>query len=154
LTDWSSTEPETAYTTLAASTKVIDSVFTTEEPVTITRVVGQLDVISDQLSAFEKPFGAMGTALVTDQARVAGAASIPGPYTAAESDVWFLHQFWVAPVLFATAVGISKTNQTYQMDSRAMRRMTPEDSMVIMIENGSLFGVDYRLDLRILIKVA
>jgi hypothetical protein len=60
----------------------------------------------------------------------------------------------VAPVLFATAVGISKTNQTYQVDSRAMRRMTPEDSMVIMIENGSLFGVDYRLDLRILVKVA
>jgi len=155
LTEWSATTAETAYTGLAAATAVLDSVFTTTDPETIIRVVGQLSVQSDQIAASETPFGAVGLCVVSDQAAAIGITAIPTPYTDAGSDLWFLHQFWACPIHFGDATGFSDISARYELSSKAMRKISEDETICLVMENGSATkGVDYRLDIRTLNKVA
>ena len=156
VSQWTATAPETAIIALAAATAVIDSTFVTDpnNPETIVRIRGLLTVQSDQNAATETPFGALGVAIISDQAAAAGVASVPTPYAEADSDFWMLHQFWAAPVRVATAVGFQKVDTQYLIDSKAMRKITPDQTLVIVMENGSASAaVQYRLDLRLLTKV-
>jgi len=158
LTQWTSTDPETAYIGLAAATALLDSTFVTDanNPETIIRVRGLLSLQSDQDGQDEQAFGAVGLAVVSDQAVAIGVTAIPTPYADAESDFWMMHQFWCSPVNFNSAVGVAMpSDRQYEFDSKAMRKITPDQTLCLVIENGSsAFGVLYRLDLRILSKVA
>jgi len=93
LTSWDATSPETAFVSLGAATVALDSVFTTTSPVTVARVRGLLTVMSDQVAATERPFGAVGLCIVSDEAAAVGVTAIPRPYGDAESDFWFTHEF-------------------------------------------------------------
>ncbi len=156
-TQWTSTVPETAFIILAAGSSVIDSTFVTTSgaPETLIRVRGLFTVQTDQTAAAEAPFGAIGIAVVSDEAAAAGAASVPLPYTDAESDLWVMHQFFAAPFEFGTAVGFSDVARQYEIDSKAMRKVSEDQTLVLMVQNGSAaHGMQYRLDLRLLAKVA
>ncbi len=158
LTQWGATAPETTFTALAAATAVLDSTFTvgSDSPETVVRIRGSFDVQSDQLAAQEEPFGAIGIAIVSDQAVAIGVTAIPTPYTDATSDLWMLHEFWSAPMTFGVdARGIAKIDQLVVLDSKAMRKITEDETLIIVVENGSATaGAEYRLDLRILAKVS
>ena len=154
-TEWAATAPETGYVSLAAATKLLDSTFIVTSTSTIVRVRGLLSVKTDQEAANESPFGALGICVVSEEAAAIGPTAIPGPYTNADSDLWMLHEFWSCPISLATAVGIAQLDRQYQLDSKAMRKMTPEESLAVMIENGAgTAGAAYRLDLRVLAKLA
>ncbi len=45
----------------------------------------------DQITASEFVVGAFGMLVVSEDAFAAGAASIPGPFTDAGSDLWMVH---------------------------------------------------------------
>ena len=158
LTQWAATAAETAWTALAAATAILDSTFTvgSDSPETIVRIRGSFDVQSDQLAAQEEPFGAIGIAIVSDQAVAIGVTAIPTPYTDAVSDLWMLHEFWSAPMTFGVdARGIAKIDQLLVLDSKAMRRISEDETLIVVVENGSAAaGAEYRLDLRILAKVS
>ena len=91
LTEWAAIVPEITFQGLAAATVVIDSTFTSADPATVIRLVGQLTVTSDQQAVGENPFGAVGLCVVSDQAVAIGATAIPTSYTDPESDLWFFH---------------------------------------------------------------
>ena len=155
-TDWSATAPETSWSNLAAATSVIDSTFVLLEGQneTITRVRGLLSVDTDQQAATERPHGAFGICIVSDQAVAAGVASVPSPYTEADSDLWLLHQFWATNLRFSTAVGFRQTLMQYELDSKAMRKISVDETLIAVMENAAAsHGVDYRLDFRILTKL-
>lgn len=154
LTEWTATVPEATYILLAASTAILDSTFITGDPETLVRVVGNLSVQSNQVAASLEPFGAVGIAVVSDQAVAIGVTAIPTPYTDAESDLWLLHRFWAAPIA-TSGSGLTRAAVDIDLSSKAMRKVSPDETLVLVMENGSsAAAAEYRLDLRILSKVA
>jgi len=156
LTEWAATVGGTAFTALAGATAAIDSSFTTTIVETIVRCRGLFTVQTNQIAAAEQPFGAIGLAIVSDEAFAVGATAVPLPYTDADSDLWLLHQYWAAPMSFADATGFAKLDQQYELDSKAMRRISADETMVLVVEVASVaaIGINYRWDMRILSKVA
>jgi len=142
-TIWGSTDlPNTA---LAAGTKVLLASFTAAQlqtvgvPLTVIRERGLLHVESDQSATDELVEGAFGICKVTDVARIAGAASIPGPISDADWDGWYVWQPFLMRYEFASGVGFQAggAGMTYVIDSKAMRKFSSEDSSVIIAENAS-----------------
>ena len=118
-------------------TKTLLGSFTTGAPTTIRRTFGLVNWRSDQQAASEEPVGAFGMCIVSEDAFAAGAAAIPGPFTDASSDLWFVHQFLYSAFQFLDATGVTNpTGSQYKIDSKAMRKLTEEERLVVMVENG------------------
>ncbi len=155
LTEWGGSADIDNSAIVAAGTAVLTQDFTQAVlaavvPATIVRVRGEIWVASDQASASEEPFGALGFAVVKEQARVAGVASVPSPITDETDDSWFVLQFIQA--FFATGQGV--TWQRYAFDSRAMRKLADGDALVMVVENAAqLHGLEFILKFRVLFKL-
>jgi len=155
MTEWGASADTDVAQVLAAGTSVIDQVFTEAiledvAPGTFVRVRGELWVASDQASASEEPFGAMGFALVSEPALVAGVASVPTPITDETSELWFVWQPFQA--YFATGQGVVWTR--YSFDSKAMRKFEEGQGLVVVLENAhATFGMEYIIKYRILAKL-
>ena len=152
-TQWTSSPAETAFIALAAATSIFDLAFTTtgDRPETMARLRGLLTVMTDQFTATESPFGAVGMCVVSDEAAAVGITAMPKPYTDAESDLWLFHQYWSAPVSAPTAVGMNNVAVQYLLDSKAMRKVNEDETLVGIIQNGSAAnGALFRWDIRIL----
>jgi hypothetical protein len=122
---------------------------------TIIRSLGLFTVQSDQTAGDEEPFGAVGVAIVSDQAVAIGVTAIPTPYTDATSDLWLLHQFWAAPLAQDSAAAFGDISRQYELHSKAMRKLSPDETVVLVVENGSASaGVLFNLDMRILAKLS
>ena len=133
---WTALTP-TIETTIAPATKLLVGSLTTAGPVTVRRTFGLVNWRSDQVAADESPMGAFGMCVVSEDAFAAGAASIPGPFSDASSELWLVHQFLFAPVEFTSAAGFeSAAGRQYVINSKAMRKFTEEERLVFMIENG------------------
>ncbi len=136
--------------TLAAGTKTIAAFIVLSNPginETVRRTRGILTISSDQSGATEDQIGAMGMIVVTNAARVAGAASIPGPGTDASDDGWFVWQPFSQKGLLA---GSGVQSLIYEFDSKAMRRVEEGFEVVVMIENnhatnGLVFSTNFSL---------
>ena len=156
MSQWVASADSTASQTLAAATAVIDSSFTAASlaaqfvPSTVVRVRGTLWVASDQASASEEPFGALGFSVVEEAARAAGVASVLTPINDETSDgfwVWLPFQAY-----FATGQGV--TWQRYDFDSKAMRKIENDDAIIVTLENAhATFGLEYILKFRMLFKL-
>ena len=112
---------------------------------------------SDQGSASEDPVGAFGIMVVRETARVIGVTAIPTPVNESPDDAFFVHAFWQANVQFAqqdaTGVMLWVGMQRYDFDSKAQRKFTGDDAIVVTMENSHAFhGVQYMLNFRMLIK--
>ncbi len=121
---------------------------------TIVRTRGILCIGSDQTGATEDQVGAFGVGIVSEQARAAGAASIPGPVSEAIWDGWFVHQFMINRFVNVTGVGVDANFvKTIEIDSKAMRKVDSNDDLVLMVENGSgSTGFVFTAQMRFLIK--
>ena len=124
-------------TSVAPATKVFIGSFTGVTPNTVRRTFGLINWRSDQAAADEFPMGAFGMCIVSESAAAVGAAALPGLFTEASSDLWFVHQFLFAPVEFVSAAGFeSAAGRQYAINSKAMRKFSEEEVVVLMIENG------------------
>jgi len=162
-TTWVASADVTATTNLAAAAASLDQSLTESAlgalgllPSTIIRTRGSIWVRSDQVAASRTPFGAVGFGIVSEQAGVAGVASLPTPITEEQSELWFVHQFWLADFVFVTAAGFggSEGMARYDFDSKAMRKIQEGERVVVVMENGaSAGGIDYVLKFRMLFKL-
>ena len=133
--------------TVPAASKVIITTLILNNPgigETIRRTRGRMFVWSDQTADLEEQFGAMGAIVVSDVAAGVGAGSVPGPFTEAADDGWYL---WVPIVqrhidtTIAPALGF-----VYEFDSKAMRKVEEGYQSVFVVENGSAtFGLKVAL---------
>ena len=153
-TFWGRSPADTGVTILAKNTAVIDS---TAVPVvqgeTIVRTRGFINVRSDQVDAAEDGPGALGACVLSDEAVAAAGAAVPTPYSNADSDMWFLHQFFD----WSVSLGAHEFNplQRYEFDSKAMRKMQQGETLAFIVENGSVTnGLEYYLHFAVLFKVA
>ena len=112
-------------------------------------------VKSDQVAATEEPFGAMGMMVVRDQAATAGVGSLPTPIAEEFDDGFFVHQFWQAGMTFQSGVGFQSPSwTTYPFDSKAQRKVTADDAIVVTLENAAAsHGVRFILKFRMLVKL-
>ncbi len=153
-TQWVGSTDITAFTALAAATAIFDQSVTFGEPVTVVRTRGTLWVSPDTISATESAFGALGMAVVQTQASAVGVGLLPTPITDEGSDVWFMWIPWMGSLLFADSTGMLKGYERFDFDSKAMRKVEENETVVVVIENASAtFGVQYILKFRQLVKL-
>ncbi len=112
-------------------------------PFTILRTRALLTFESDQAAVSERPIGSYGSIIVTDAASAAGVASIPSPSSLSgnpEAD-WFIWQALTVSFEFLSSVGFEGNVQTqYVIDSKAMRKVGPDDDLVIMADMDTASG--------------
>ncbi len=159
LTTWLRDVDSATPSTLAAGASVLFASLTTAElalrPFTVVRTRGLLSVESDTIIASEFGHGALGFAVVSQQAVAAGVGSVPTPTLEAESGLWFVHQYW-SHVVKINASPVSRTEPSqsmFEFDSKAMRKVDQGQDIVVVLENGSgTAGVNFILNFRMLIK--
>ena len=103
-------------------------------PVTLIRSRGLLSVVPQVFTTDVNVIGAFGAAIVSAQAFAAGAGSIPGPWSNADFEGWFI---WQAVSYFydvTTDVG-RLVFPTQEIDSKAMRKFDTGETIVFMFES-------------------
>ena len=121
-------------------------------PFTVTRVVGSIYIGNDQVAALERPFGALGFAVVSDQAEGIGGASLPDPIGDMSSDLWFVYRSFGeigGPV-------VGNPFSEFKFDSRGQRKVEDGSTIVIMVSNGAAAAhiLNYVLFFRMLVKLS
>ena len=124
-------------------------------PFTIVRTRFLVSVISDQITASENYAGAVGVAVVSDQAVAVGVTAVPIPITDMSSDLWLMHQLFMASVQIEEASGngafLRSTN--FEIDSKAMRKVEDGQDLVVVGELALTSGFNITIGGRMLIKV-
>ena len=116
-------------------------------PFTILRTHLFLTLLSDQQTAIETSFGTFGEIVVTDAATAIGATAIPDPSVLTgnpEAD-WFVSQ----PMFVQFFIDVNGTDgigmdgdagHHYVVDSKAMRKVGPDDDVVLMYSSDTAAG--------------
>ncbi len=153
-TQWVGSATETGVTALAGSSVVLDQAFSFGEPATIIRIRGGFWVQTDQNATTERPIGAIGMAVVTDQALAIGVTAVPTPITDMESEQFLLWYPFFTDVRFATAAAYNHNTGAYvPLESKAMRKVDDSKSIVVVVENISSVGLQYLMHFRMLVKL-
>ena len=140
---------------VGAGLKVAMSNFTlaTLDSLTVVRNRGILAVNSTAVAIDQNVVGAYGIGIVTQQAFAAGVASIPGPWTDSDWDGWMV----LIPFSFrydiTTDVGRLITTREITIDSKAMRKMEANETLVAMVESQAV-AFDVSAPVRTLVKLA
>ncbi len=93
-------------------------------PFTVVRSRFLVSIASDQVAASETQVGAVGLAVVSDQANAIGVTAVPTPITDMGSDLWFVHQLLYNEMIFGSAIGFqTQAQRIYEIDSKAMRKV-------------------------------
>ena len=103
---------------------------------TIVRTRGEASIIPSTFGADLTISGAFGAAIVSSDAFAAGAASIPRPFDDADWGGWYVWQSFLYRLEFQDATGVNiPASVSYQIDSKAMRKMTVNETLVFMCES-------------------
>ena len=124
-------------------------------PFTIIRSRFEIAIWSDQFAAPEIQVGALGMAVVSDQASAVGVTAVPTSITDMGSDLWFVHQLIYSNITVGSAVAFTGSDMTHRtIDSKAMRKVDIGQDLVIV---GELSVVGNNFDMlvggRMLVKV-
>ena len=125
-------------------------------PLTIIRTHLFWSFGSDQTIASEFMACALGMAIVSDTAAVAGVASLPTPITDQGSDKWWIWDFATGQYEFQSAVGTNPNfdSMSYRIDSKAMRKVNDGENFVTVLEAPSISnGLTVTTAGRMLIKL-
>ena len=105
-------------------------------PFTIVRTHIQVLWQSDQFAAGETPTGVLGVCVTSEQAT--GVTTIPNPMANADSSAFYVWQPMIADFMFGDATGFdSDAGRQYTVDSKAMRKVGPNEQVRWMVENTS-----------------
>ena len=98
--------------------------------------------------------GAIGTAIVSKQAFDAGVASVPGPFIDSDWGGWLVwRSFSYSQEVAGTVGNLVLNHMTFEVDSKAMRKMGANDVLVDVAESqGGAFSIS--MQLRVLAKLS
>jgi len=105
-------------------------------PFTIIRSRFMTMVRSDQGAANEDQVGAIGMAVVSDQAVAIGVTAIPTPVTNMASDLWFLYDQYMCNA--TNLANLTNPACTITTDSKAMRKVDVGQDVVCVAELNSI----------------
>ena len=120
---------------------------------TLVRTRGAVMVTPQVHTADLEIIGAFGVCVVSDQAFAAGAASIPGPFDESDWDGWVVWRSFNRLLEFVSGVGIIWHHEDIQVDSKAMRKISDNETLVFMAQSqGGAFQIS--MPLRLLLKLS
>jgi len=124
-------------TTIVIDTKIIlgSFVLATQFDETVLRVRGGFMVSSDQVATLERPQGAVGMIVVSEDAFATGIGAVPGPVTDIGNDGWFMWQ----PLTAFFDTGGDNVPHYFEIDSKA-KRIVREGSRIVVVAEGSAGG--------------
>ena len=142
---WFGTSDQGAQT-VASGAKVLIQILVPGEAMTIIRNRGILIVAPQSGATDTTSDGVYGIGVVSDVAAALGVTGIPGPFTESGWGGWMVHQFWRMQLDVTTDVGrLGGTGfqVSYDIDSKAMRKIGPNERMVEVFESrsGAVFTV-------------
>ena len=131
-----------AVTTVATSSKILLGQFvagTSGIDETILRTRGTFCISQSAPETSDRVLiGAIGMCLVSDNAVAAGVASLPGPITDADDDLWMVWQsFCMTWVNVGTPATLVVPFPQHVIDSKAKRILTQGRQMALVVENAS-----------------
>ena len=156
-TTWAVCSSPTGFSTCDAATKCIAVLVPSTTlldliPFTIVRTRGIVTIQSDQSVATETQTGAFGMGIMNDVAGSLGVTALPGPAANCGWPGWFVHQFFNQSFL-QTANGVLLNGVSYEIDSKAMRKVEAEQDIAFMVENfGASHGLQFAVSFRMLLK--
>ncbi len=122
-------------------------------PFTILRTRIDLLFRSDQAATDEAPSGGFSMIVVKETAAAVGVSALPGPLAEIDAD-HFVYQGMTTAVLSATSVGVTAPVGTrYMIDSKAMRKVGPQDDVAIQGELRSVGGAFLNMEGRMLLQL-
>ena len=133
-------------TTIAGSTVVLVSTLSAGalllRPFTVLRTRMNIGYFSDQNAATETPFGDFGIMVVTENAVAIGITAIPSPgSTGGDPDAdWYVHQAVMSRLQFGSSVGFVEAAEQYEVDSKAMRKVGPNEDLALVFTQESTVG--------------
>ncbi len=144
-------------TALPASTEVLVGVLNAAalalRPFTILRTHLLLHYFSDQIAATETVRASYGLQVVRQSASAVGISAVPAPTAEIDSD-WFVWQAMADRMTFQTGSGYEGAfGWQYKVDSKAMRKVGPDDDIVIVASQDAAFGATVQDQGRMLIQL-
>ena len=136
-TQWISMSPaiDTAAGGVAVLVRSGNAALLALRPFTIVRTHITYEFGSDQSIAPEIAIGALGMAVVSDQATAIGVTALPTPITDLGSDLFFVHESLLFTINFKTAVGFQPNSSIVgRIDSKAMRKVNGDQDVVMTYE--------------------
>ena len=125
-------------------------------PFTVIRTRMMISHFTDQEAVDEGPFGSFGMIVVTDNATSVGVTALPDPGTVTgdpDAD-WYVHQPVWQQFVVDTASGLLVSSpNSYIIDSKAMRKLGPDDDIAWMYADESGVGSFLTTQGRILIQL-
>ena len=144
---------------VAGGTAVIVASFTPATGVpsmaepTLVRTRGEVALAVDSIAVAIKVVGAYGLAVVSTASFTAGVASIPTPWSDPGWDGWFVWRSFSLKLAVASGVGFDMIQHTQEVDSKAMRKVTAAETIVLVAESeGEAFEIS--MPLRLLFKLS
>ncbi len=105
-------------------------------PFTVVRTHLLVNWQSDQTAASETPTGALGSAVTSEQA--ATQSVVPNPMANADSSAFFTWTPLISPFVFGSAAAfIEPGGYMKEVDSKAMRKVGPNEQIRVICENTS-----------------
>ena len=124
-------------------------------PFTILRTRMLVTIATDQEAADESPIVTYGRLVVTDTAAALGVTALPDPSGISgdpESD-WFVWQAMMNRYQFRSGIGATMVDTNYVVDSKAMRKIGPDDDVVALVATETSVGAFLMTNGRTLIQL-
>ncbi len=154
-TAWASTITSLSAAETCALILVQNAALTALAPFTVVRTRGFFGVRTDQLSADESYDASLGWSVVSFPASAVGVTAVPCPISDQGSDAFFVYETLMGRFNFGDATGSPPQTLTWvQYDSKAMRKVTEDERVVVTIENSAASnGAIVHHQARMLIKL-
>jgi len=156
LSSWFQFQPIVATLTAVGGTVLytLNAAALALRPFTIVRTRFKYMVISDQAAAIENQVGAVGMAVVSDQASAVGVTAVPTPITDMASDLWFQHEIFMGNYSSLTDRSFGAPGPR-EIDSKAMRKVDIGQDIVVVSEFDSTTSGGFQIFIagRMLVKV-
>ncbi len=145
-----------AFVTVASGAKTIVANFSlaTVDAVTVVRSRGVISIAPSVFSADLPLVGAFGIGIVSNEAFVAGAASVPGPFSSSDWDGWMVLVPWAYRYDLTSDIGrLLPGSLQITIDSKAMRKMSSNETLVMVAESET-GAIDFAAPIRTLLKLS
>ena len=134
LTQWIGPAVQGYVTVATGGATLISSLFL-DDAATIVRTRGMVSVQATTASVSVDITGAIGIGIVSEEAFQAGIASIPEPFTDADWGGWMVWRSFGFRWEVTTDIGRIAIPWSLEIDSKAMRKMGPNERLVVIAES-------------------
>ena len=124
-----------------------------EEQTTIVRNRGNVSIKITTVTADLDIVGAFGLGIVTAEAFAAGVGSMPEPFSDADWGGWMVWRSFSYHFEFITGTGSDFLVWDFEVDSKAMRKVSPNEVLVLIAES-QVGAYSISTPLRTLVKLS